>query len=90
LPTENAQVIYPKKKMKLSNTEASKAPIPMRRVIPITPEFKAAHPDLWQAGYSGIAGFIRVVGRGLWKDEAMNASRWRAHQTSPANREERK
>ncbi len=69
----------PKKKTKNSNFEGSKAPTPMTRVQPVTPEFKTTHPDLWQAGCSGVAEFIRVVGRGLWTDEAMNVSQWQAH-----------
>ncbi len=69
----------PKKKKQISNFEDSKAPTPMKRVQPVTPEFKTTHPDLWQAGCSGVAEFIRVVGRGLWTDEAMNVSQWQAH-----------
>ncbi len=67
----------PKKKMQNSNFEDSKAPIPITRVQPVTPEFKTAHPDLWQAGCSSVAEFIRVVGRGLYGDEKMNVARWR-------------
>ncbi len=76
----------PKKKTKNSNFEDSKAPTPMKRVQPVTPEFKTAHPDLWQAGCSGVAEFIRVVGRGLWTDEAMNVSQWRAHSDAAPKR----
>ncbi len=76
LRTKNTQRKDPKKKMQNSNFEDSKAPTPMKRVQPVTPEFKTAHPDLWQAGCSGVAEFIRVVGRGLWSNEEMNVTQW--------------
>ncbi len=65
----------PKKKMQISNFEL---PPPIEIVQTVTPGFKTAHPDLWQAGCSGVAEFIKVVGRGLWTDEAMNVSQWQA------------
>jgi len=66
----------PKKKKKISNFEL---PTPIKRTQPVTPEFKITHPDLWQAGCSGVAEFIKTVGRGLWTDEAMNLAQWQAH-----------
>lgn len=39
--------------------------------------FKDLHPQLADAGCSGTAEFIRVVGRGLYGDEKMNVARWR-------------
>jgi len=77
LRTKNTQRKDPKKKTKISNFEDSKAPTPITRVQPVIPEFKTTHPDLWQAGCSGVAEFIRVVGRGLYGDEKMNVTRWR-------------
>ncbi len=76
LRTKNTQRKDPKKKMQISNFEL---PTPMKRVQPVTPEFKTAHPDLWQAGCSSVAEFIRVVGRGLYGDEKMNVRQWQAH-----------
>ncbi len=72
----------PKKKTQNSNFEDSKAPTPLKRAQPVIPEFKASHPDLWQAGCSGVAEFIRVVGRGLWSDEEMNVAQWRKNAKS--------
>ncbi len=82
----NTQRKDSKKKTKISNFEDSKAPIPMKRVQSVIPEFKASHPDLWQAGCSGVAEFIKVVGRGLWTDEAMNVSQWQAHSDAAPKR----
>jgi len=62
-----------------SNFEDSKAPTPMKRVQPVMPEFKTTHPDLWQAGCSSVAEFIKTVGRGLYGDEKMNVRQWQAH-----------
>jgi len=82
LRTKNTQRKDPKKKMQNSTFEDSKAPTPITRVQTVTPEFKTAHPDLWQAGCSGVAEFIRVVGRGLWSDEEMNVAQWRKNAKS--------
>ncbi|MDQ6603129.1 MAG: hypothetical protein M3Z19_10410, partial [Chloroflexota bacterium] len=49
-------------------------------------DFKDSHPHLWVLGCDGVGSFIRVVGRGLWTDEAMNVSQWQAHRTSTSNR----
>jgi len=73
LPTKNTQRKDSKKKMQISNFEL---PPPIEIVRTVAPEFKTAHPDLWQAGCSGVAEFIRVVGRGLWSDEEMNVAQW--------------
>jgi len=86
LHPNNTQRKDSKKKTKISNFEGSKAPTPMKRVQPVTPEFKTTHPELWQAGCSGVAEFIRVVGRGLWTDEEMNVSQWRAHSDAAPKR----
>ncbi len=82
----NTQRKDPKKKKQISNFEL---PTPMKRVQPVTPEFKTTHPDLWQAGCSGVAEFIKTVGRGLWTDEAMNVSQWQAHSLAAPKRGER-
>ena len=87
LPTKNTQRKDPKKKMQISTFEL---PTPMKSVTPVTPEFKTAHPDLWQAGCTGVAEFIRVVGRGLWTDEAMNVSQWQAHHETASQRLEKR
>ncbi len=55
----------------------------------VIPEFKSAHLDLWQAGCSGVAEFIKVVGRGLWGDEAMNVSQWQAHNETVSKQRQR-
>ena len=65
LRTKNTQRKDPKKKTKISNFEDSKAPTPIKTVTVITPEFKVTHPDLWQAGCSGVAEFTLVVGQGF-------------------------
>ncbi len=72
----NTQRKDSKKKMQISNFELSP---PIEIVQTATSEFKTTHPDLWQAGCSGVAEFIKTVGRGLWTDEAMNVSQWQAH-----------
>lgn len=82
LHPNNTQRKDSKKKTKISNFEDSKAPTPMTRARPVIPEFKTAHPDLWQAGCSGVAEFIRVVGRGLWSDERMNITQWKKNAKS--------
>lgn len=79
----------PKKKTKNSNFESSKAPTPMKRAQPVIPEFKASHPDLWQAGCNGVAEFIKMVGRGLWTDEAMNVSQWQSHNETVSKQRQR-
>ncbi len=79
LHPNNTQRKDSKKKTKISTFEL---PTPMKSVTPVTPEFKTAHPDLWQAGCSGVAAFIKTVGRGLWTDEAVNVTQWRAHSES--------
>ncbi len=61
----------------------------MKRAQPVILEFKTTHPDLWRAGRSGVAEFIRVVGRGLWTDEATKVSQWRAHSDAAPKRGER-
>jgi len=33
-----------------------------------------------------VAEFIKVVGRGLWTDEAMNVSQWQAHSDAAPKR----
>ncbi len=86
LRTKNTQRKDPKKKIQISTFEDSKAPTPIKRAKPVIPEFKASHPDLWQAGCTGVAEFIRVVGRGLWGDEAMNVSQWQAHSDAAPKR----
>ncbi len=82
LRTKNTQRKDPKKKTKISDFEDSKVPTPIIRVQPVIPEFKTTHPDLWQAGCSGVAEFIRVVGRGPWSDEEMNVAQWQKNAKS--------
>ncbi len=54
---------------------------PRRSAMPVraVPPFAEAHPGLVEAGCASKAEFIRVVGSGLWNDEAMNIERWHAH-----------
>ena len=85
----NTQRKDPKKKMQISTFDDSKAPTPMKRAQPVTPEFKASYPDLWQAGCNGVAEFIKMVGRGLWTDEAMNVSQWQAHNETVSKQRQR-
>ncbi len=61
----------------------------MKRAQPMIPEFKASHPDLWRAGCSGVAEFIKIVGRGLWTDEGMNVSQWQAHKETVSKHRQR-
>jgi len=79
LRTKNTQRKDPKNKMQNSKFEL---PPPIEIVRTVAPEFKTAHPDLWQAGCSGVAEFIRVVGRGLWSDEEMNVAQWQKNAKS--------
>jgi len=40
-------------------------------------------------GCSGVAAFIKIVGRGLWTDEEMNVSQWQAHKETVSKQRQR-